>query len=96
MNILSKEAGSSLNFYTHQSFLGILRYTLFSIIMRIGFENRKLTHFLQICRNMDFDSNNVVPVVFAYVANPTMAQVSVMPTAMSFSLLEKSQRSSMD
>ena len=44
----------------HQYFLGILCYMLFSIIMRIDFVNRKLTHFLQFCREMDYDSNNTI------------------------------------
>ena len=30
---------------------------------------------------MDFDSNNVVPAVFVQVATPTMAQASMIPTA---------------
>ena len=59
--------------------MGILNYMLFSIILRIGFENRKLTHFLQFCRKMDSDSNNIVPVVFAQVAIPIVARVLVMP-----------------
>ena len=51
--------------------------------MIIGFGNRKLTHFLQICKKMDSDSKNVVPATSAQVATPTVAQVSVMPTVMS-------------
>ena len=52
-------------FIPHWYFLEIFSYTLFSIIMRIGFGNRKFTHFLQICRKMDYDSNNVVPIASA-------------------------------
>ena len=82
---------------SHQSFLGIFYYTLFLIILIIGFGNRKLTHFLKFCKEMDYDSNNVGPSAFAQVATHTMAQVLVMPTVMSIlSHLEKSQRSSMD
>ena len=54
--------------------------------MRIGFENRKLTHFLQIYSKTDSNSNNVVPATFAQVATPTVAQVPVMPTAMPISV----------
>ena len=48
--------------------------------MKIGFMNKKLTHFLQFCREMDYDSNNTVPPASAQVATPTMAQVPLMPT----------------
>ena len=70
----------------YQSFLGVLRYTLFLITLRIGLGNRKLTHFLQICRKMDYDSNNVVLAAFEQVATPTVAQVPVMPTVMHISV----------
>ena len=70
----------------HQSFLGILYYTLFSIIIRIGFENRKLTHFLPFCREIDFDSNNTVPLASAKVVTPIVVQVSVMPTSLLISI----------
>ena len=50
--------------------------------MRNGFGNRKLPHFLQFCREMDYDSNNIVPIASAQVATPNVAQVSVMPTTM--------------
>ena len=70
----------------HQSFLGILCYTLFSTILRIGFGNRKLTHFLQFCREMDYDSNNIAPATSAQVATPTVAQVLIMPTVVLISI----------
>ena len=69
-----------------QSFLGILYYTLFSIILIIGFGNRKLTHSLQICTKIDLDSNNVVPTTSAQVATPIVAQLPVMPTVMPISV----------
>ena len=31
---------------------------------------------------MDYDSNNIVPIAYAQVATPNVAQVSVMPTTM--------------
>ena len=64
----------------HQSFLGILCYLLFSIILLIGYRNIKLTHFLQSCKEMYFDSNKTVPPTFTQVSIPTVAQVPVMPT----------------
>ena len=60
--------------------MGMLCYTLFSIILKIGFENRKLTHFLQFCREIYSDSNNIVQIVSAQVATPIVTQVPVMPT----------------
>ena len=42
-----------------------------------------MTHFLQICRKIDFDSNNVVPAASAQVATPIEAQVPVMPISVS-------------
>ena len=60
---------------------------LFSIILRISSENIKLTHFLQICRKMNSDSNNVVPTASAQVATPIVAQVLVMPIVMPISVL---------
>ena len=66
----------------YKSLLRILCYTLFSIILTIGFGNRKLTHFLQSCREMDSNSNNVVLSASTQVATPIMAQALVMPIAM--------------
>ena len=85
-------------FIPHQSFLRILCYTLFSIIQRIGFGNRKLTHFLQIYKKIDSNSNNVVLAASTQVATLTVAQVSVMPTAMPISVSpkKKNQRSLID
>ena len=65
--------------------MGILCYTLFPIIMRISFGNRKLTHFLS-CREMDSDSNNVVPIASAQATTPNVAQVLVMPTVVFISV----------
>ena len=48
----------------------------------IGFGNRKLTHFLQSCIEMDYDSNNVVLATSAQVATPIMAKALVMAIAM--------------
>ena len=74
--------------------MGILFYTLFLIIRRIGFGNRKLTHFLQSCIKMDSDSNNVVLAASAQVATLTVAQVLVMLTVVpiSISLYEKPEK----
>ena len=55
--------------------------------MRIGFRNRKLTHFLQFCREMDYDSNNAVPPACTQVETPTVAQVPMVPTVVSISVL---------
>ena len=41
------------------------------------------------CREMDSDSNNIVPAVSAYVATPTMAQVPVMPIDVPISVSPK-------
>ena len=60
--------------------MGILCHTLFPILLIIDFGNRKLTHFLQFCREMDSNSNNVVPLASTQVATPTVAQVLAMPT----------------
>ena len=59
---------------------------LFSIILRIFFRNRKLTHFPQSCREMDSNSNNVVPPASAQVATLIMAQALVMPTIVPISV----------
>ena len=55
--------------------------------MRIGFGNRQLTYFLQICRKMDSGSNNVVPAASTQVVTPIVAQVIMMPTIMPISIL---------
>ena len=78
----------------HKSFLGILCYMLFSIILRSGFGNKKIDTFSTILQKRDSDSNNVIPVAFAQVATPTMTQLLVMPTSVpiSVSLGEKSEK----
>ena len=45
-----------------------------------------MTNFLQICREMDFDSHNVVPSTFSLVATPTVAQVPVRRTVVPISI----------
>ena len=94
MNILSKEVGYSLSFDTPLVFLGILYYTLSSIILRIDFGNRKLTHFLQFWKEMNFDSNNVILVAPAQVTTLIVAQVLVMPIVVPISISheEKSEK----
>ena len=56
-NIISKKAGPDLGFYTPLVFPVILCYTYFNFW---GIFGRKLIHFLQSCRKMEFESNNVV------------------------------------
>ena len=73
-------------FYVPPVFPGYTLLYVISIIMRILFEDRKLTLFLQFCREMDSDSNNNVLATFAQVATPTMAQVPMMPTAVPISV----------
>ena len=45
-----------------------------------------MTNFIQICREMDFDSHNVVPSIFSLVATPTVAQVPVRRTVVPISI----------
>ena len=52
----------------------------------MSFENRKLTHFLQFCREMDSYSNNTIPATFAQMTTPTMTQVPMMPTVVPISV----------
>ena len=46
-------------------------------------------HVAIMCREMDSNSNNIVLVVSAYVATPTMAQVPVMPINVPISVSPK-------
>ena len=48
--------------------------------------NRKLTHFLQFCKEMDSDSNNNVLAASAQVGTPTAAQVPMMPIVVPISI----------
>ena len=51
---------------------------IFSIILIIGSGKKKLAHFVQNCREMDFD--NVVPTASTKMATPTMAQAQMILT----------------
>ena len=54
--------------------------------MRIYFGNRKLTHFIQSYREVDFDSSNVVLAESAQVVTPTVARAPVMPSVVRISV----------